>query len=57
MTMREVIRRRIQLKEQLIVLVRREIEALEAELKDLDGEPEDHEKHQGPGLSSSPFPA
>lgn len=40
MTTRDFIKRRIQLKEQLIVLVRREIEALEQELKDPEPEPD-----------------
>jgi hypothetical protein len=45
MTTRDFIKRRIQLKEQLIVLVRREIEALERELRDLEGE---HDKTESP---------
>ena len=39
MTYKEIIKRRIELKEQLILIERREIEALEKELKDLEPEP------------------
>lgn len=39
-TYREVLRRRIILKEQLILLERREIEALQKQLEDLSSSPE-----------------
>ena len=38
MTYKEIIKRRIELKEQLILIERREIEALEKELEDLEPE-------------------
>jgi hypothetical protein len=49
MTMLDTIRKRILLKEQLIVLVRTEIGALERELKDLDLEPSPQSGHEEKG--------
>ena len=61
MTTRDIIRRRIYLKEQLIVLVRREIEALEKSLRDLGDEKEvmqlgkdDIRQSEGPRTLSEP---
>lgn len=49
MTLREMIQRRILLKEQLIVLVRREIQSLEKELGDLDSDLKCEGSDRAPG--------
>lgn len=48
MVSHDLIKRRIELKEQLIFLVRREIQALKSELKDLEGSKE----NQGDNLKA-----